>query len=544
MTVLAFVVLAVYTISLLYITIYCLLQFSLLYHYKRGVDPTDHPVSFAELKPTKGYTDSLQEVDSFGGTTRLVRSSPMNVAPARPAHSPYAEPKAGTYYPFVTVQLPIYNEYYVIGRLIDAVAAFDYPRDRYEIHILDDSTDETVGLVADKVAVYRAKGYQIEQIIREERQGYKAGALRDGMEVAQGEFIAIFDADFVPDPSFLRRTIPHFANPKVGVVQTRWEHLNQDYSLITRLQALQLNVHFTVEQVGRMKGGHLLQFNGTAGVWRRAAIEAGGGWQPDTLTEDLDLSIRSQLAGYRIHYLERVGSPAELPVEMNSFKSQQHRWMKGGAETARKMLPDVWQSKLGLGHKVHATAHLLASSIFLFVFLCGVFSVPLLFLFGELAEFGLNKDVFAVFLIGLVSVIGIYYVANVQSVANKEASFGKSVFKFLFLFPLFLALSMGLSLHNSVAVLQGYRGKKSAFVRTPKFNISSVRDRLTSRKYLSGKLNLITIGEGLLSIYFLFAVGAGFYLENTGFVLFHALLALGYGAIFYLSVKHLGMAHS
>lgn len=538
MTILALVVLAVYTISLLYITVYCLLQFNLLYHYKQSENPTEQEVSFRNLRPnsTAQPTSKLpiRSVVADQGTTPMLVDRPPAGTTSLPAAPPY--------YPFVTVQLPIYNEYYVIGRLIDAVTRFDYPRDRFEIHILDDSTDETVELVAQRVDRYSKQGFQIEQIIRPERQGFKAGALRDGMAFAKGEFIAIFDADFVPEPDFLQRTIPHFADPEVGVVQTRWEHINQDYSLITRLQALQLNVHFTVEQVGRMNGGHLLQFNGTAGVWRREAIEAGGGWQPDTLTEDLDLSIRSQLAGYRIHFLERVGSPAELPVEMNSFKSQQHRWMKGGAETARKMLPDVWRSKIGFWHKLHATVHLLASSIFLFVFICGLFSVPLLFLFGELAELGFSKNFFAVFLAGLLSVIGIYYVANVQSVANKEPGFLKSVFKFLVLFPLFLALSMGLSLHNSIAVLQGYRGKKSPFVRTPKFNINTVKDKLTSSKYLRGRLNYITVGEGLLSIYFLLAVAGAFYLQNTTFVVFHALLALGYGTIFYYSVKHLGLA--
>ncbi|THH37566.1 glycosyltransferase [Neolewinella litorea] len=534
MTVLAFVVLGIYTISLLYITVYCLLQFNLLYHYKHGEDPTDRPVSFAQLANGRKAAPRLATASSYAGTSAAGAHCGSDVALA-PAPAP-------PHYPFVTVQLPIYNEYYVIGRLIDAVAAFDYPRDRYEIHILDDSTDETVELVAEKVRAYRARGYRIRQIIRPRRQGFKAGALRDAMSEAKGEFLAIFDADFVPQPDFLCRTIPHFADKRVGVVQTRWEHLNQDYSLITRLQALQLNVHFTVEQVGRMKGGHLLQFNGTAGVWRREAIEAGGGWQPDTLTEDLDLSIRSQLAGYRIRYLENVGSPAELPVEMNSFKSQQHRWMKGGAETARKMLPAVWSSGLPFRHKVHASAHLLASSIFLFVFLCGVFSVPLLFLLGELADVGFNKNFFVVFLVGLLSVIGVYYAANVQSVANKEAGYGKAALKFLFLFPLFLALSMGLSLHNSVAVLQGYRGKKSPFVRTPKFNISSVRDKLQARKYLSGQFNWVTVGEGVLSLYFLFAVAGGLYIQNTTFIVFHALLALGYGAIFYYSVKHLGLA--
>ncbi len=531
MTVLAFMVLTVYTISLLYITVYCMLQFNLLYHYKSNEFPADSEPSFAQLNTERQTHRARIHAARFESATPQHCGSDVAVAPA----------PASPYYPLVTVQLPVYNEYYVVGRLIDAVAAFDYPKDRYEIHVLDDSTDETVDLVAEKVREYREKGYRIRQIVRQDREGFKAGALRDGMQEAAGEFIAIFDADFVPHPSFLCRTIPHFADKRVGVVQTRWEHLNQDYSVITRLQALQLNVHFTVEQVGRMKGGHLLQFNGTAGVWRRAAIEAGGGWQPDTLTEDLDLSIRSQLAGYRIRYLERVGSPAELPVEMNSFKSQQHRWMKGGAETARKMLPAVWKSELSFGHKIHASAHLLASSIFLFVFLCGVFSVPLLFLLGELADFGISKNFFVIFLAGLLSVIAVYYVANVQSVANKEKSFGKAIFKFLFLFPLFLALSMGLSLHNSVAVLQGYRGKKSPFVRTPKFNINSVRDNFRSKKYFSGKLSAITVGEGLLSIYFLFAVAGAFYLHNTTFIVFHALLALGYGAIFFFSIKHLGL---
>jgi cellulose synthase/poly-beta-1,6-N-acetylglucosamine synthase-like glycosyltransferase len=539
MTGLALFVLAVYTISLLYITVYCLLQFNLLYHYKQSNNPTDHPVSFANLSP-KAVEANEPALVGVGSDAKLTGTA-FNNSPIAPVPIAIGTPEQ-LYYPFVTVQLPIFNEFYVIARLIDAVAKFDYPKDRFEIHILDDSNDETVELVAKKVTEYRAKGFNIAQIIRDKRQGFKAGALRDAMPVAKGEFIAIFDADFVPDPAFLQRTIPHFADPEVGVVQTRWEHINQDYSIITRLQALQLNVHFTVEQVGRMNGGHLLQFNGTAGVWRAATIEAGGGWQPDTLTEDLDLSIRSQLAGYKIHFLQEVGSPAELPIEMNSFKSQQHRWMKGGAETAKKMLPDVWRSDIGFSHKVHATAHLLGSTIFLFVFLCGVFSVPLLFLFGELVAFGFSKNFFAIFLAGLLSVIGIYYTANVQSVANKEQSFLKSVMKFTLLFPLFLALSMGLSLHNTVAVLQGYRGKKSPFVRTPKFNINTIKDKLTSKKYLSGKLNLITVGEGLLSLYFLFAVAGGFYLQNTTFIVFHGLLALGYGAIFYYSVKHLSFA--
>ncbi len=518
--ILAFFVLGVYTLSLLYITIYCVLQFNLLYHYKRnnkGENP-EAANAIAEISLAKMKASSQQ----------LVLSG-----------SEEEEDSAAEAWPMVTVQLPIYNEYFVIGRLIDAVAAFDYPRDCFEIHILDDSTDETLAVVAQKVAEYKAQGFQIEQIRRETRGGFKAGALKEGTKLANGQFLAIFDADFVPEPDFLQRTIPYFSDPTIGVVQTRWEHINRDYSLITRLQALQLNVHFTVEQVGRMKGGHLLQFNGTAGVWRKAAIEAGGGWEADTLTEDFDLSIRTQLAGYRIQFLEEVGSPAELPVEMNSFKSQQHRWMKGGAETAKKMLPAVWKSQLSWQHKLHATMHLLGSSIFLFVFICGVFSVPLLLLFGELVNFGLSKNTFAIFLVGLLSIIAIYYTANVESPANKDKNFLRSVLKFVFLFPLFLALSMGLALHNSVAVIEGYRGKKSPFVRTPKFNINSIKDKLTANQYLKGSLNAITIGEGLLALYFAMAVGAAIYLGNTTFLIFHLLLAIGYGTIFYYSLKHL-----
>jgi cellulose synthase/poly-beta-1,6-N-acetylglucosamine synthase-like glycosyltransferase len=500
------------------------MQFNLLYHYKRGFRNSTDEVKQAKVQP--------QEM--------LVAAGADEWSAQLDSTDSWSEDDAESY-PFVTVQLPIYNEMYVIERLIDAVAAFDYPKDRFEIHILDDSTDETLEIVAAKVREYQAKGFQIAQVTREVRQGFKAGALRDGMKHAKGEFMAIFDADFVPNKDFLLRTLPFFQNEKVGVVQTRWEHINEDYSLITRLQALQLNVHFTVEQVGRMNGDHMLQFNGTAGVWRRQTIEDAGGWEADTLTEDLDLSIRAQLKGYKIRFLENVGSPAELPAEMNSFKSQQFRWMKGGAETAKKMLPTVWRSALPLNHKIHATSHLLASSVFLFVFIAGVSSVPLLFFLGDLIELGFSKHFFAYFLIGLLSIISIYYVANIQSPANQEKDFGKAVTKFLLLFPLFLALSMGLALHNSIAVLQGYWGKKSPFVRTPKFNINSIKDSFVKRNYLTKKLTWTTIGEGLLAVYFLAAVGGAFYVQNTTFIVFHLMLALGYGAIFWYSLRHLNL---
>lgn len=524
MTTLAFLVLGIYTIALTYITVYCVMQFNLLYYYKRGKRNTAESILQAHSAPTPAAMATVDE-----GWQAHQSSSAV-------AFADHEEE-----YPFVTVQLPIYNEMYVIERLIDAVANFDYPKDRYEIHVIDDSNDETLDIVAAKVAEYKAKGYQIEQVTREIRQGFKAGALKDAMPKAKGEFMAIFDADFLPRKDFLLQTIPHFRNPEIGVVQTRWEHINEDYSLITRLQALQLNVHFTVEQVGRMNGNHMLQFNGTAGVWRTATIEDAGGWEADTITEDLDLSIRAQLKGWKIQYLENIGSPAELPAEMNSFKSQQFRWMKGGAETAKKMLPTIWKSDLETSKKIHATTHLLGSSIFVFVFVAGVISVPLLFFLGDLIELGFSKNFFAYFLVGLLSIIAIYYVANIQSPANKSKDFGRSILKFIVLFPLFLSLSMGLALHNTVAVIQGFWGKKSPFVRTPKFNIKKIGDNFMKRNYLKKKLEWTTIGEGLLAVYFAMAVAGAFYVQNTTFVFFHLMLTLGYGAIFWYSLKHMRM---
>lgn len=437
--------------------------------------------------------------------------------------------------PFVTVQLPIFNEMYVVERLIDNITKFDYPKDKFEIRVLDDSTDETVDITARKVAEYKAKGFQIEHVLREDRKGYKAGALKEDMKNAKGEFFAIFDADFLPKPDFLRRTIPHFKDPEIGVVQTRWGHINEDYSIITKLQAFQLNVHFTVEQVGRENGNYFLQFNGTGGVWRKKTIEDAGGWEADTLTEDLDLSLRAQLKGYKIFYLEKTVSPAELPAEMNGLKSQQHRWMKGGAETAKKLLPKVWKADLGFGKKFHATLHLLSSSIFLCVFVVGIFSVPVLFLLDTIH---FNAQYFAIFLTSMLSIVAVYYVGNVK-VAWADGDRKRNIWKFLFLFPVFLALSMGLSLHNSIAVLQGYRGKKSPFVRTPKFNIKDISDKINKKQYLATRIPFTTVLEGLLSIYFVAAIFMSIKVGSLEFLFFHILLAIGYGTICFFSIKHL-----
>jgi len=487
----SYLILGIYTIALIYIAFYCIMQLNLLYYYRRN-----------------------RKKNPFKEPEKVDINDPD--------------------LPFVTVQLPIYNEFYVIERLIDHVAAFDYPKDKFEIHILDDSTDETVEVVRRRVEHYKKLGFNIEQITREVRSGFKAGALKDATPLAKGEFIAIFDADFLPRKDFLLATVGHFKDPKIGVVQSRWEHINRNYSLMTRLQAFHLDMHFTVEQKGREAGNYLLQFNGTAGVWRKATIDDAGGWEADTLTEDLDLSYRAQLKGWKVSFLERLGSPSELPAEMNGFKSQQFRWSKGGAETARKMLPVIWKSHLTFRQKVHASVHLTGSSVFVFVFVAAVLSVPLTYLMPTME---MDLTFLKVFFVGLMSVIFVYYEANVHATLEKH-SFLKRFFKFVVLFPTFIALTMGLSLHNTIAVLQGLIGKKSDFIRTPKFNITGLGGTFQKSKYLSTKLPWTTVFEGLLSIYFLGAVVLAWYFSAT-FVFYHLMLAIGFGYVSYLSFKHL-----
>lgn len=487
----AYIILVIYTVALLYILLYCLMQLNLLHYYRKN-----------------------RKQNGFQVPPKVDRNDPD--------------------LPRVTVQLPIYNEYYVIERLIDHVAAFDYPKHKLEIHVLDDSTDETVELVKSKVAHYQSLGFNIQQIRRAKREGFKAGALRDAMPLATGELIAIFDADFLPRPDFLLATVHYFKNSEVGIVQSRWEHINRDYSLMTRLQAFHLDMHFTVEQKGREAANCLLQFNGTAGVWRKATIEDAGGWEADTLTEDLDLSYRAQLKGWRVHFLERLGAPSELPAEMNGFKSQQFRWSKGGAETARKMLPTIWKSHLNIRQKLHATLHLTGSSVFVFVFLSAILSVPLTFLAPHME---VDLTYLTVIFVGLLSSVFVYFEANVHATLERN-SFVKRLFKFVVLFPTFIALTMGLSLHNTIAVIQGYWGRRSEFVRTPKFNIKGLGDSFKKRKYLATRIPLTTVFEAILAIYFLLAI-IGEWLLFSNFVLYHLMLVMGFGYVSFYSIKHL-----
>ncbi len=435
-------------------------------------------------------------------------------------------------WPYVTVQLPVYNEKYVVARLIDAIAALDYPMEKLEIQLLDDSTDETVEIIVQKVEEYSRKNFIIEHLRRKDRKGYKAGALEEGLQSAKGEFIAIFDADFLPNPDFLKQTIPHFSDAMTGMVQTRWEHLNRNYSLLTRVQAFALDAHFTVEQTGRNASGCFMNFNGTAGVWRKDCILDAGNWQSDTLTEDLDLSYRAQLKGWKFVYLEDLHSPAELPILMSDVKSQQYRWTKGGTETARKLLGRVLRSDQCLKIKWQATFHLLNTFVFPATFCAAICSVPMLFVPGQLLFLKPYFGWMVLFLLSFLLFGVVYYVAAAQSTVP-----GKRLNHFVSIFPLFLALSMGLSLHNTVAVFAGWSGKKTPFIRTPKFNISQKQDSWKRyAAYLQGKISMVTWMEGMLILYFAFGAGYGFYLHDFSLLLFHLILASGFGIVFLYSV--------
>ena len=434
--------------------------------------------------------------------------------------------------PKVTIQLPMYNEMYVAERIIETAAAFDYPRDKFQIQVLDDSTDETKDIIAAKVAELAATGLNIQHIHRTDRTGYKAGALDDAMDRVQGEFIAIFDADFVPDKDFLIRTMPYFKEG-IGVVQSRWGHLNKTYSLLTELQAFGLNGHFAIEQGGRNASGHFINFNGTAGIWRKTCIEEAGGWEHDTLTEDLDLSYRAQMRGWKFKYLEDVESPAELPITMSALKSQQHRWMKGGAECFIKM----WKSLITFpgvkfSDRVHGFAHLFNSSVFVFILILSILSLFVLHIKDSFSD--LNWFIqFGAFFIASTLFLSFYYW---HSWRDKKGPFLNDLFRFIGRFIQFLTVSMALSLSNAVAVIEGYLGIKSSFVRTPKFNVL-IKTEFKGNKYDKKSLSLINILEGLLMLVFGFTAVQRAVYGDLGMVPFHLMLTCGYGIIFFSTLK-------
>ena len=437
--------------------------------------------------------------------------------------------------PLVTVQLPVFNELYVVERLIDTVANLNYPKDKIEIQVLDDSTDETVQIIEKRVSYWQQQGIDIKQIIRPDRVGFKAGALDYGMKISKGEFIAIFDADFVPEKDFLIKTVPYFQDKNIGVVQTRWEHLNRNYSLLTKLQAFALDAHFSVEQGGRNFANHFINFNGTAGIWRKEAIIDGGGWKADTLTEDLDLSYRAQLKGWKFIFKEEVGSPAELPAEMNALKSQQFRWTKGAAECTVKNLGKVVKhSNYHFWTKINAIFHLMNSFLFIAIFTIAILSVPLFLLKVNHPEYAVFFKL-ATLSIFSFAVIGIlYFISFSQSYKNKGLAF----LHFMYYFPLFLSFSMGLSLHNSIAVTEGYVGKKSPFIRTPKFSLTGKKGSWKGSKYNKVSINWVTITESLLALYFLYGIYLCIHCKDYGMLPFFTMLTLGFGTISFYSFKH------
>lgn len=433
-------------------------------------------------------------------------------------------------FPTVTIQLPIFNEKYVVERLLEAVSKIDYPKDKLEIQVLDDSTDETTELILKKIESLRSLNLDIQLIHRENRKGYKAGALAYGTASAKGDFIAIFDADFIPHPDFLQKTIPHFENAETAVVQTRWEHINKDYSFLTQLQAFGLDAHFTIEQGARNAAGSFINFNGTCGVWRKSAIVDAGGWLDDTLTEDLDLSYRAQLKGWKFIYLETISTPGELPIIMSAIKSQQYRWNKGGAETARKNFGKVLLSKNTITKKIHAFFHLFNSSVFVGLLLAALLSVPILFIKEKYPQFQWLFHTGSVFLLGFFSIAFFYWVALKQVKPKPLQEFIKK-------FPAFLTLSMGLSLHNALAVLEGFLGRRTPFIRTPKFNVEAESGSWKKNKYVQLSLSGNTFLEGVLSLYFVYGLIVGIRLGDTGLLLFHTMLATGFGLVFYFSIK-------
>ena len=377
--------------------------------------------------------------------------------------------------PVVTVQLPIYNEMYVADRLIDAVGRLDYPRELLEIQVLDDSTDETRSVAELAVRRLASLGVDAKYLHRTNRHGYKAGALAEGLRSARGELIAIFDADFIPTPDFLRRSIDHFADPKVGVVQTRWGHINQDYSLLTKVQAILLDGHFVLEHGGRNRAGCFFNFNGTAGVWRRAAIESAGGWQHDTLTEDLDLSYRAQLCGWRFVFVPDLVSPAEVPVEMNAFKSQQHRWAKGSIQTCRKLLPALLQADLPFVVKAEAFFHLTANLNYPLMTLLSLLMFPAMYVrySGGWTEMLLIDVPF--FVAATASVFYFYTVSQREIYAD-----WRTRLKYL---PLLMAIGIGLSINNTKAVFEALFNHESEFSRTPKYGVERTGDDWMGKKY-------------------------------------------------------------
>jgi cellulose synthase/poly-beta-1,6-N-acetylglucosamine synthase-like glycosyltransferase len=424
--------------------------------------------------------------------------------------------------PPVTIQLPLYNEMYVADRLIAAVCAIDYPRELLEIQVLDDSTDETRGIADLAVRRHAEQGIDIKYYHRANRIGFKAGALEAGLKTARGEFIAIFDADFIPTPDFLTRTMPHFGDSKIAMVQARWGHINQDYSLLTKIQAILLDGHFVLEHGGRYRSGRFFNFNGTAGVWRRTAIDDAGGWQHDTLTEDLDLSYRAQLRGWHFVFLSDLIAPAEVPVEMNAFKSQQHRWAKGSIQTCRKLLPRLLRANIPLGVKAEAFFHLTANFNYPFMCVLSVLMFPAMVIRYNMGWYEMLLIDVPLFFAATFSVCNFYMVCQREIHRDWRARI-----KYL---PFLMSIGIGLSINNTRAVFEALFNKQSEFNRTPKYRIEADGDEWVGKKYRQS-----------VAVQPMIELALGLYFTAT---VFYALANQIYGTVPFLVLFQIGFLYT
>ncbi|MEO8446064.1 MAG: cellulose synthase family protein [bacterium] len=438
-------------------------------------------------------------------------------------------------YPVVTIQIPLYNEEYVITRLIDSVLRMDYPKDKLEIQILDDSTDESTKIIEEHIKKYVNEGFDIKHIHRTNREGFKAGALKAGLETAIGEYVAVFDADFIPRKKFLKRTIPYFyKEEKLGLVQTRWEHLNREYSLMTKTQAIALDGHFVIEQAVRNRAGFFINFNGTGGVWKKECIFDAGNWEADTLTEDLDLSYRAQMKGWKFKYLVNFTSPAELPSDIGALKSQQFRWTKGSIETAKKIYPKVLRSDMSFKLKLQSFIHLYSNLAYPFILIAAILNLPVMLIKLD----GQYDSVFkfmSVFIFAFISSF-IFYLYSQKDVYPDWQ-------KRIIYFPVFLAGSMGFSVNNTKAVLEGLLDKKSEFVRTPKYQIMNKKDSWQGKNYVNKKLSYTTYIEAFLAVYCFVGVIIAVGTAQIASIPFQLMFCGGFTIISYLSIRQVVLSN-
>ena len=435
--------------------------------------------------------------------------------------------------PSVTVQLPMYNEQYVAKAVIDACAKLDYPADKLEIQVVDDSTDETVEIVNNCAKEWQDKGVNVTVVHRENRQGFKAGALKDAIPFAKGEFLAVFDADFRPNPDFLLKTIPYFSNPKVGIVQTRWGHINRDYSLLTKCQTIFLDMFFMVEQQARSLAGFFLRFNGSGGVWRRATIEDAGGWSADTLSEDLDLAFRAQLKDWEVVYDDTVEAPAEVPVTMLDFKAQQYRWTKGKAQVIRKLTKLIIQKKIPLWNKFHIYFDLYNIFAIPSITLIALFSIPVTVLLMQTDQYDLLFSLFSISLINVVLIPTFIWIV----LQRYYSSSGKAFKEFIaYIFP-FSFMFLGMSFFQFVSMLDGFFRNKIFFHRTSKYNITSKSDSWSDKVYSPREVPLLTFLEGALSLFYAWCIYFDISNSVYGFFPFHVTLTIGFGFVFIKSFQ-------